>query len=108
SRLLPSHTTVPTGPYTAVRRIKRSRLAHERQTQTTKARFGEGAMQSLAEAEPPRTLWAEDGFARQPFGDLKAAQFAVSACRASSTGPRRRNAGVFGPSLRAMAPHATG
>src|SRR5690242_1439930 len=35
-------------------------LFHGKQTQTTEANFGEGAMQRFREAQPPRSLWAED------------------------------------------------
>src|SRR5439155_25003853 len=36
-------------------------LFHGKQAQTTEASFGKGAMQSFREAQPPGSLWAEDG-----------------------------------------------
>jgi hypothetical protein len=63
----------PSIPYVRVR-IRRFgglsiHVLHGWQTQTTEVSFGEGPVQGFAEADPPRTLGAEDSFARQPFGD---------------------------------------
>src|SRR2546425_3901214 len=52
-------------------------LFHGDQTQTTEARFGEGAMQRFREAQPPRSLWAEDSRTGRPFGDLKPPELAI-------------------------------
>src|SRR2546429_2045384 len=42
-------------------------LCHRRQTQTSEARVGEGALQPVREAQPPWPFWAEDGLAgRRP------------------------------------------
>ena len=69
----PRGSSPPTPPYVRVR-IRRFgglsiHVLHGWQTQTTEASFGEGPVQGFAEADPPRTLRAKDGFARQPFGD---------------------------------------
>ena len=69
----PRGSSPPTPPYVRVR-IRRFgglsiHVLHGWQTQTTEASFGEGPVQGFTEADPPRTLGAEDGFARQPFGD---------------------------------------
>ncbi len=70
----PRGSSPPTPPYVRVR-IRRFgglsiHVLQGWQTQTMEASFGEGPVQSFAEADPPRTLGAEDGFARQPFGDI--------------------------------------
>src|SRR5713101_6502522 len=46
-------------------------LLHGDQAETTEASFGEGAMQSFREAQPPGTLGAENGRTGRPFGDLE-------------------------------------
>src|SRR5437868_11263845 len=53
-------------------------LFHGKQSQTTEASFGEGAMQSFREAQPPRSLWAEDGRTGRPFGDLEPTELAIA------------------------------
>src|ERR1700694_4687760 len=53
-------------------------LFHGKQSQTTEASFGEGAIQSFREAQPPRSLWAEDGRTGRPFGDLEPAEFTIA------------------------------
>src|SRR6266478_2812038 len=53
-------------------------LFHGDQTQTTEARFGEGAMQRFREAQPPRSLWAEDSRTGRPFGDLEPPELAIA------------------------------
>src|SRR5271167_4244081 len=63
----PRGSSPPTPPYVRVR-IRRFgglsiHVLHGWQTQTTEASFGEGPVQGFAEADPPRTLGAEDGFA---------------------------------------------
>src|SRR5438128_6693531 len=53
-------------------------LFHGKQAQTTEASFGEGAMQSFREAQPPRSLGAEDGRTGRPFGDLEPTEFTIA------------------------------
>src|SRR6267142_4122496 len=53
-------------------------LFHGDQTQTTEARFGEGAMQRFREAQPPRSLWAEDSRTGRPFGDFEPTELAIA------------------------------
>src|SRR6266516_581173 len=53
-------------------------LFHGKQSQTTEASFGEGAMQSFREAQPPGSLWAEDGRTGRPFGDLEPTEFTIA------------------------------
>src|ERR1700730_13858876 len=53
-------------------------LFHGKQAQTTETRFSEGAMQSFREAQPTRSLWAEDSRTGRPFGDLEPTEFAIA------------------------------
>src|SRR5260370_21043492 len=53
-------------------------LFHGKQSQTTEASFGEGAMQSFREAQPPRSLGAEDGRTGRPFGDLEPTELTIA------------------------------
>src|SRR5712664_4538722 len=53
-------------------------LLHGDQAETTEASFGEGAMQSFREAQPPGTLGAENGRTGRPFGDLEPTEFAIA------------------------------
>src|SRR3984893_5365124 len=53
-------------------------LFHGEQTQTTEARFGERAMQRFREAQPPRSLWAEDSRTGRPFGDFEPTELAIA------------------------------
>src|SRR5713101_7528209 len=53
-------------------------LFHGDQAETTEASFGKGAMQSFREAQPPRSLWAEDGRTGRPFGDLEPTELAIA------------------------------
>src|ERR1700736_1306158 len=53
-------------------------LFHRKQTQTTEASFGEGAMQRFRRAQPPWSLWAENGRTGRPFGDVKASELAIA------------------------------
>src|SRR5438477_105367 len=53
-------------------------LFHGKQSQTTEASFGEGAMESFREAQPPRSLGAEDSRAGRPFGDLEPTELAIA------------------------------
>src|SRR5437773_7461131 len=53
-------------------------LFHGKQPQTTEASFGEGAMQSFREAQPPGSLWAEDGRTGRPFGDLEPTELTIA------------------------------
>src|SRR6202047_1093645 len=53
-------------------------LFHGKQTQTTEASFGEGAMQRFREAQPPRSLWAEDSRTGRPFEDLEPTELAIA------------------------------
>src|SRR3984893_12222536 len=53
-------------------------LFHGKQTQTAEASFGEGAMQRFREAQPPRSLWAEDSRTGRPFGDLEPTELAIA------------------------------
>src|SRR5580704_12061083 len=53
-------------------------LFHGKQAQTTEARFSEGAMQSFREAQPPRSLWAEDSRTGRPFGDLEPTELTIA------------------------------
>ena len=53
-------------------------LFHGKQPQTTEARFGEGAMQSFREAQPPRSLWAEDSRTGRPFGNFEPTELAIA------------------------------
>src|SRR5215467_12044032 len=52
-----------------------SRCTHGRHTQTTKASFGEAAMQGLTEAQSPRTLRAKDCLKGRLLGDSEATEF---------------------------------
>jgi hypothetical protein len=52
-------------------------FTHRKQAQTTEAGLGEGAMPGFGEAQPPRSLRAEDGGTGRPLGDLEATEFAV-------------------------------
>src|ERR1700730_1363044 len=58
--------------------LRTRELFHGKQAQTTEARFGEGAMQSFREAQPPRPLWAEDSRTGRPFRDLEPTEFAIA------------------------------
>src|SRR3954468_3549870 len=53
-------------------------LCHRRQAQTFEARVGEGAVHSVREAEPPRSLGAEDGLAGRPLRDVETTKFTIS------------------------------
>src|ERR1700719_4063047 len=53
-------------------------LFHGKQAQTTEARFSEGAMQSFREAQPPRSLWAEDSRTGRPLADLEPTALAIA------------------------------
>src|SRR5437588_12467315 len=53
-------------------------LFHGKQAQTTEVRFGEGTMQSFREAQPPRSLWTEDGRTGRRFGDLEPTELAIA------------------------------
>src|ERR1700730_12643035 len=53
-------------------------LFHGKQSQTTEASFGEGAMQSFREAQPPGSLGAEDGRTGRPFGDLEPTELTIA------------------------------
>src|SRR5438270_4764432 len=53
-------------------------LFHRKQTQTTEASFGEGAMQRFRRAQPPWSLWAEDGRTGRPFGDLEPTELTIA------------------------------
>src|SRR6266404_9474281 len=53
-------------------------LFHGDQAETTEASFGEGAMQSFREAQPPRSLGAEDGRTGRPFGDLEPTELTIA------------------------------
>src|ERR1700738_3892618 len=53
-------------------------LFHRDQAETTEASFGEGAMQSFREAQPPRSLGAEDGRTGRPFGDLEPTELTIA------------------------------
>jgi hypothetical protein len=48
------------------------------QAQTTETGFGEAAVQGFREAQSPRSLWAKDGRAGRPFGDIEAAEFTIA------------------------------
>src|SRR5437588_10072 len=54
---------------------------HGKQAQTAEASFGEGAMQRFREAQPPWSLWAEDGRTGRPFRDLEPPEFAIALTR---------------------------
>ena len=58
--------------------LSTGQLFHGKQAQTTQASFGEGAMQSFREAQPPRSLGAEDGRTGRPFGDLKPTELTIA------------------------------
>jgi hypothetical protein len=95
SRCRPSHTP---GIRVRPRRfggLSTRQLFHGKQPQTTEASFGEDAMQSFREAQPPRSLWTEDSRTGRPFGAGRAAarvQVAeeLLAARRFVTGPRRQ------------------
>src|SRR5512132_1602943 len=53
-------------------------LFHGSQTQTFEARVGEGAVHCVREAQPPRTLWAEDGLAGRSLRDVETTELAIS------------------------------
>src|SRR5216683_1400978 len=53
-------------------------LLHGDQAETTEASFGEGAMQSFREAQPPGTLGAENGRTGRPFGDLEPTELTIA------------------------------
>src|SRR5437588_10209527 len=53
-------------------------LFHRKQTQTTEASFGEGAMQRFRRAQSPWSLWAENGRTGRPLGDVKASELAIA------------------------------
>src|SRR6201987_4821748 len=53
-------------------------LFHGDQAETTEASFGEGAMQSFREAQPPGSLGAEDGRTGRPFGDLEPTELTIA------------------------------
>src|SRR4029077_13398145 len=53
-------------------------LLHGDQAKTTEASFGEGAMQSFREAQPPGTLGAENGRTGRPFGDLEPTELTIA------------------------------
>ena len=58
--------------------LSTGQLFHGNQAQTTEASFGEGAMQSFREAQPPRSLGAEDGRTGRPFGDLEPTELTIA------------------------------
>src|SRR5438094_6019964 len=80
------HPTMPPLPhhraYGSVPRrfggLSTGQLFHGKQSQTTEASFGEGAMESFREAQPPRSLGAEDSRAGRPFGDLEPTELAIA------------------------------
>src|SRR5712691_8198349 len=80
------HLTMPPLPhhraYGSVPRrfggLSTSQVFHGKQSQTTEASFGEGAMQSFREAQPPRSLGAEDGRTGRPFGDLEPTELTIA------------------------------
>src|SRR5215475_2567906 len=75
SRRRPSHTTVRTGPYTAVRWIIRI-VEHEgRQAERDEGDIGEGDRQGGAVTKPPWAVGAASGHSRQPPPDTAAGQF---------------------------------
>src|SRR5882724_5210595 len=53
-------------------------LFHGDQTETSETDFGEGAMQSFGEAQPPGSLGAEDGRTDRAFGDLEPAELTIA------------------------------
>src|SRR5215831_8965898 len=53
-------------------------LLHWEQAQTTETGFGEAAVQGFREAQPPRSLWAEDGRTGRAFGDIEASEFTIA------------------------------
>src|SRR5215467_11625013 len=57
-------------------------LFHWGQAQTTETGFGEATVQGFREAQPPGSLWAEDGRTGRAFGDIEATEFtiALAAC----------------------------
>ena len=71
----PSHTTVRTSSYTAVRRIVRLAGREERQAECGEGGVGECKGQRGAVAEPPRAMWAAGGCRRQIPADAAASQF---------------------------------
>src|SRR5580693_4845827 len=58
--------------------IRTHQLFHRDQPETTETSFGEGAMQSCREAQPPRSLGAEDGRTGRPFGDLEPTELTIA------------------------------
>jgi hypothetical protein len=58
--------------------LSTDQLFHGKQAQTTEASVGEGAMQSFREAQPPRSLGAEDGRTGRPFGDLEPTELTIA------------------------------
>src|SRR4051794_3551726 len=80
------HLAVPPPPhhraYGSVPRrfggLSTHQLFHRKQTQTTEASFGEGAMQRFRRAQPPWSLRAEDGRTGRPFGDLEPTELTIA------------------------------
>ena len=50
---------------------------HWRQSETTETGFGEAAVQGFRKAQPPRSLWAENGRTGRAFGNFEATEFTV-------------------------------
>src|SRR5882762_6782613 len=81
SMRLQGATPTPPGIRSVPRRfggLSTRQLFHGKQAQTTEASFGKGAMQRFREAQPPRSLWAEDGRTGRPFGDLEPPELAIA------------------------------
>src|ERR1700746_1533005 len=58
--------------------LSTGQLFHGKKAQTPEASSGEGAMQSFREAQPPRSLGAEDGRTGRPFGDLEPTELTIA------------------------------
>src|SRR5260370_19345687 len=56
--------------------LSTSQVFHGKQAQTTEASFGESALQSFREAQPPPSLGARDGRTGPPFADLRPTELA--------------------------------
>jgi hypothetical protein len=67
------------------------------QVQSAKAGVGEGTMQGFRRAQPPASLWAEDGRTGRPLWDIEATELVITLT--TCHGPRRRNAGADGSTV---------
>src|SRR5260370_3280106 len=79
--------------------LSTGQVFHGKQAQTTEASFGEGAMQSFREAQPPRSLGAEDGRTGRPFADLEPTELAIALTSRLPLDPGHATQAPSAPSL---------